>query len=145
MNSQPNVLFSEIVECGIKHYRIETKISRNGNKYIVIRDDDKSPSEAFDNSVVVFPQYASRFMFALEDAVDAMRKKADTPAVKSTRQRRSVVAIPNEGTPWTPEDDAQLKIKYQNGESVSSIARYFERKFGAIRLRLNHLGLKRHR
>ncbi len=49
---------------------------------------------------------------------------------------------PNAYKKWTQEDDAVLKKEFQTGKSTKSLAKTFMRKIGAIRSRLNKLGLR---
>lgn len=47
----------------------------------------------------------------------------------------------NQGKPWTPEQDAQLQQMTANGAEVKELSAVFKRSRGAIRSRLDKLGL----
>jgi hypothetical protein len=48
---------------------------------------------------------------------------------------------PNQGTRWTPEDDARLAARHREGVTARELMREFGRSRGGITARLEHLGL----
>lgn len=64
-------------------------------------------------------------------------KTSETPIGRSRRKH------PRAYEPWSLEEDARLRILWNDGESVRSIAHLFGRQEGAIRSRLDKLGIVR--
>ncbi len=69
-------------------------------------------------------------------------KKPEHPvSAEPTPLDKIRMKFPKAYVKWTPEDDEHLKTLYLSGKSVNELANHFERKQGAIRARLEKLGL----
>lgn len=74
-------------------------------------------------------------------ALEEERAPAARPETREERIARVRQKHPNAFTPWMPNEDAELVAEFQHGATLAALGRAFGRPPGAIRMRLNKLGV----
>lgn len=76
-------------------------------------------------------------------ASEALRALTEAPRVETREERVARVRErhPHAFEPWTERDDAHLVAEFAHGATVAALARAFGRPPGAIRQRLEKLGV----
>lgn len=73
-------------------------------------------------------------------AADALAR-LEVGETRDARVQRVRAKHPHAFEPWTPTEDAQLAEEFHHGASLAALSRAFGRPPGAIRLRLQKLGI----
>jgi hypothetical protein len=71
----------------------------------------------------------------------AVVASAPRPESRAERIARVRLKHPNAFAPWSESEDADLQQEFANGASVAALSRAFGRPTGAIRMRLEKLGV----
>lgn len=145
MDTENKELFSEKIRVGIRTYFFDVKEATDGTKYLVITEAKQPPPDQqwFERQrVMVFQENLPAFKRGFRNAVRFMKElvraeKKNKPEDLEQIRRRYLKAYAK----WEMEDDALLKTKHRAGKTINELAEIFQRKPGAIRSRLNKLGL----
>lgn len=138
MNSEEKKeLFTEKVVAGSRTYFFfDVKETKDGIKYLVIRESRQAGSSYKHSRVMIFEEHLEAFAEGFQKTLQFLGVKTKAYKVDDVRQ-----TYPKAYERWAPDEDEQLKVKYQEGISVSELATYFQRQPSAIRSRLAKLGL----
>ena len=137
MNSEEKKeLFTEKVVAGSRTYFFDVKEAKDGTKYVVISESRQAGSSYDHSRVMIFEDHLETFAEGFQKTLQFLGVKTKAYKVDDVRQ-----TYPKAYERWAPDEDEQLKVKYQEGVSVSELATYFQRQPGAIRSRLAKLGL----
>lgn len=135
-NEEKKELFTEKVVAGSRTYFFDVKEAKDGTRYLVI-SESRQGSSSYDHSrVMVFEEHLEAFANGFQKTLQFLGVKTKAYKVDNVRQ-----TYPKAYERWSPDEDEQLKVKYQEGVSVSELATYFQRQPSAIRSRLAKLGL----
>jgi len=139
MRDERRELFSEKVLAGSRTYFFDVKESVDGKKYLVINESKgEVGKESYEHRrVMVFEEHILAFHKGLEKALEFM-KSGINQSYEVEQIRRQ---YPKAYVKWTEDEDMQLKNEYTQGKAISELAVTFQRQPGAIRSRLQKLGL----
>lgn len=85
---------------------------------------------------------ALKRMHLLSDGpADIPSEPVPSPSPAAAKKPKPVEKRPNEGKPWTHEEEAQLQIHYLSGKSIKQLSELHQRSVDAIRSRLRKLNL----
>ena len=136
MTKNRKELFTERVSAGRRTYYFDVKESDDETKYLVISESRATDGGFEHDRVMVFEENLEAFYAAFEKTIDFIRS-GKAYSVENIRNR-----YPKAYSQWTIEEDEALRLKYQDGSSVSELADFFQRQPGAIKSRLSHLGIR---
>lgn len=137
MNSEEKKeLFTEKVVAGSRTYFFDVKEAKDGAKYLVISESKQAGSSYDHSRVMIFEEHLESFAEGFQKTLQFLGVKIKTYKVDDVRP-----TYPKAYERWSPDEDEQLKVKYQEGVSISELATCFQRQPGAIRSRLTKLGL----
>ena len=126
------------IRAGSRTYFFDIKQSQNGEKYLVISESRQVGTTYQHDRVMVFEEHLETFRAGLEEAITSIEGPSQPKSyLEKTRQEH-----PKAYEKWSPEEDEQLKKKHDMGLDTSELAKCFGRQPGAIRSRLNKLGLR---
>ena len=130
-------LFSEKVSAGSRTFFFDVKESAEGTTYLVISESRQSGEKPFEHSrVMVFEEHRLAFHKGFEKALQFLEQQNKSKTYDVQEIRRE---YPKAYAKWTKEEDALLSNEYS--KRVSELADSFQRRPGAIRSRLQKLGL----
>jgi DNA helicase-2/ATP-dependent DNA helicase PcrA len=70
------------------------------------------------------------------------QQSIERPAKRQGRRGKKADGFsPRHGLAWSPEEDARLQARFQNGEAIAAMAKAHQRSAGAIKSRLIKLGV----
>jgi hypothetical protein len=134
-------LFSEKVSAGVRTYFFDIRETKDGSQYLVISESKKTDQGYEHMRVMVFEEHAMAFAKGLENALSHLGEE-----LEPERQAHKLDDIrknhPRAYEKWAPEEDARLKSLHGLKKSIPEIAALLHRQPGAIRSRLEKLGLK---
>ncbi len=137
MNSEERKeLFSEKIVAGSRTYFFDVKEAKDGTKYVVISESRQVGSSYEHSRVMIFQEHLESFAESFQKVLQFLGAKTKAYNLDEIRQR-----YPKAYERWTPDEDEQLRTKYQEGISIDDLATYFQRQPTAIRSRLAKLGL----
>ena len=141
-------------------------LSRTMNSNALNHDFDRKKKEYFQKGSVVTFALTSQVLNETEWTPDVLKRRQEmlidalkrewrlekvslSPPVRISKEPNKPVYTmeekrrehPRAYEKWSPEDDERLKEMYAAGHSVAELAKHFGRNNGAIRSRLNKLGL----
>ena len=132
-------LFSGKVSSGSRTYFFDVKESVDGVKYLVIIES-REVSEGIRkrNRMMIFQDDLPAFNEGFSKAFEFMFGENESKAynIKEIRQK-----YPKAYEKWTDNEDIHLKNEFNQGKKINELADIFQRKPGAIRSRLQKLGL----
>lgn len=132
-------LFSEKVSAGSRTYFFGVKGSVDGTKYLVISESRQDGGESYKHSrVMVFEEHILLFHEGLKKAIEfiGQKNKSKTYNVEQIRQEYAKAYAK-----WTKDEDIRLRNEYTQGKTINELTLIFQREPGAIRSRLQKLGL----
>lgn len=135
-NKEKKELFTEKVVAGSRTYFFDVKEAKDGTKYLVISESRQESSHYNHSRVMVFEEHLEAFATGFQKTLQFLGVKIKAYKVNDVRQM-----YPKAYERWSPDEDEQLKVKYQEGVSVSELTTYFQRQPSAIHSRLAKLGL----
>lgn len=103
---------------------------------LVISESRQAGSNYYHSRVMIFEEHLEAFAEGFQKALRFLGVRAKAYKLEDVRQTH-----PKAYERWTLDEDDQLKVKYQEGVSVSELSTYFQRQPNAIRSRLAKLGL----
>ena len=137
MSRERKELFSERVSAGSRTFFFDIKESAEGTRYLVISESRQSGGEAYEhNRVMVFEEHILALHQGIEKAIQFLERQNKSKAYGVQEIRRK---YPKAYVKWTKEEDVRLSNEYS--KRVSELADSFQRRPGAIRSRLQKLGL----
>jgi len=132
-------LFSEKVSARSRTYFFDVKESADGVKYLVITESRELGEETRKrNRIMIFQDNMPAFNEGFIKALEFMFGKNESKAynIQEIRQK-----YPKAYERWTENGDIHLKNEFNQGKTINELANIFQRKPGAIRSRLQKLGL----
>ncbi len=129
-------LFSHKVTAGSRTYFFDVKEAKGGTKYVVISESRQTGSSYDHSRVMIFQEHLEAFSEGFQKVLEFLGVKTKAYNLDEIRQK-----YPKAYERWTPDEDMQLRAKYQEGIGIDDLASYFERQPSAIRSRLAKLGL----
>lgn len=132
-------LFSEKVSAGSRTYFFDVKESSGGTKYLVVSESSQTAEKSYGHSrVMIFEEYIKIFHEALKKAIEfiGQKNKSKTYNVEQIRQEYAKAYAK-----WTKDEDIRLRNEYTQGKTINELTLIFQREPGAIRSRLQKLGL----
>jgi hypothetical protein len=133
-------LFSEKIAAGSRTYFFDIKESADKTKYLVISESRQRDGKAYEHSrVMVFEEHLPAFCDGLGKAFQFLigsQKKAGSHAFQELRRD-----YPQAYSKWTEAEDVRLRNEFRLGKKLQELADSFQRQPGAIRARLQKLGL----
>lgn len=135
-NEEKKELFTEKVVAGSRTYFFVVKEAKDGTRYLVIRESRPAGSRYKHSRLKVFEEHLKAFAESFQKTLHFLGVNMKAYKVDVARQ-----TYPKAYKRWIPDEDEQLKVKYQEGVSISKLATYFQRQPSAIRSRLKKLGL----
>ncbi len=129
-------LFTEKVIAGSRTYFFDVKEGKDRIKYLVISETRPGSSSYEHSRVMVFEEHLESFVEGFRRALQFLGVKTKAYKLDDVRQ-----TYPKAYERWSPDEDEQLKVKYQAGVGIDELAGYFQRQPSAIRSRLAKLGL----
>lgn len=139
MPASSKEIFSAQIKAGRRVYFIDVKEAHGGVRYLVISETQSSGSKWRHNRVMVFQEHIPAFMETLNEALGIMGyllPSRKTYSVEKIRQE-----YPKAYTKWTREEEVTLREGFLRGVSVKELSAILGRQPGAIRSRLQKLGL----
>jgi len=133
-------LFSQKVRAGIRTYFFDIRQSKENSLYLVISESKLVGGEYEHHRVMIFEEDFEAFMEGVDKTIDFLRK---SQKLKSFNLEKIRQQYPKAYTKWSSEDDELLQNKYDAGVSVAELSQFFQRQPGAIRSRLEKLGIKK--
>jgi hypothetical protein len=112
------------------------KETKDGTKYLVISESRQAGSSYDHSRVMIFEEHLEAFAEGFQKTLQFLGVKTKAYKVDDVRQ-----TYPKAYERWAPDEDEQLKVKHQEGVSISELATYFQRQPSAIRSRLARLVL----
>jgi len=132
-------LFSQKVRAGLRTYFIDIRESKENSLYLVISESKAVGSEYEHHRVMIFEEDIEAFIEGVDKTIDFIRKRQKPKSyIEKIREQ-----YPKAYTKWSSEDDELLQNKYDAGISVAELSQFFQRQPGAIRSRLEKLGIKK--
>lgn len=129
-------LVSERVAAGSRTYFFDVKQATDGTKYLVISESRQTGEQWEHDRVMVFDEHLGAFIEAFEKVAEVLRARKKTYSVDAIRKNH-----PRAYKAWSSDDDKRLKSRYAEGFTIPELATVFQRKEGAIRSRLQKLGV----
>jgi hypothetical protein len=129
-------LFTEKVVADSRTYFFDVKETKDGTKYLVISESRQAGSSYDHSRVMIFEEHLEAFAEGFQKTLQFLGVKTKAYKVDDVRQ-----TYPKAYERWAPDEDEQLKVKHQEGVSISELATYFQRQPSAIRSRLARLVL----
>jgi hypothetical protein len=137
MKSERTELYSKKVSAGKRTYFIDIKDTVEGKLYLVISESRLNQSGSYDHDrVMVFEEDIEPFFTELNNALKFLKKGTKAYNVDEIRKK-----YPKAYEKWSEKEDKNLMAEYSRGKSIDELAENFQRKPGAIRSRLQKLGL----
>ena len=133
-------LFSQKVRAGIRTYFFDVKQSKENSLYLVISESKVVGNEHERHQVMIFEDRLEAFTVGFDKSISFIRNRQQPKSYGFEEIRQQ---YPKAYTKWTTEDDKLLRIKYDQGISIADLSQFFQRKPGAIRSRLEKLGIKK--
>jgi hypothetical protein len=146
-NSNPLLFETEI--CGGSHeYRLEVREASTGSRYLRMVDVRRARRDEEERrGVFIFEEHAPDLCWALTRAMAVLGDphiidaSMDEPNREPRRMdTRSMCSRAYE--PWTETEDARLRLAYEQGQSVRSVAAMLGRQERDIESRLRKLQMK---
>jgi len=150
MGESKKELFSDKVIAGSRTYYFDLKESVQGAKYLVISESKENEQRSFDHHrVMVFEEHLLDFYKSFRNAISYFVKHDDFPLIEEQiieeKETYSVDSIrtshPKAYSKWTNDEDDLLARLHSEGKSITEIAERLQRQQGAIRSRLQKIGL----
>lgn len=135
-NDRRTELASERVQAGSRTYFFDVKQATDGAKYLVISESRKTGEQWEHHRVMVFEEHLGAFVEEFDKVADALGIKRKAYSVDAIREKH-----PQAYEPWTSQEDERLKTRFVEGFAIAELARVFKRQEGAIRSRLQKLGV----
>ena len=131
-------MFTEKVQAGSRTYFFDVKETQENVKYLVISESRRTDSGYKHDRVMVFEENLESFSAGLDKALAflSIGRKTKSYSVEDIRKEFSRAY-----EKWSPEEEEQLRQKYNEGLTVADLATFFERQPRAIRSRLAKIGL----
>lgn len=129
-------LRSERIDAGSRTYFFDVKEATDGTKYLVISESRQNGHDWEHHRVMIFEENFGPFFETLGRLAQTLGVRQKSYSVDTIRQKH-----PRAYEPWSSEEDERLTSRYNEGFSVPELARVFQRQEGAIRSRLQKLGL----
>tara|TARA_A100001015_G_C14915458_1_gene682154 strand:+ start:112 stop:564 length:453 start_codon:yes stop_codon:yes gene_type:complete len=112
-------------------------------------DDQNQELEIIDaetgSKLVFFIEDLKNFKKQIDQIVNLIEKisaKSSSYSGSASEYLKKVrEKFPNAYKPWPDNDDKKLKKMFMDGKKIPELAKYFQRRNGAIRARLKKLGL----
>lgn len=139
MADEKKELFSETVSAGSRVYVFDVKESKEGTRYLVIRELRKTRDSNERYRVMIFQENLDTFCVGFQKALAFLGIENKPKANKFDAVRRK---FPKAYQRWTTNDDETLRKKYAEGLSIAKLAEFFQRQPSAIESRLVRMGLK---
>lgn len=139
MTVEKEELFSEKVSAESRTYFFDVKESADGVKYLVISESRQTNGESYKhNRVMVFQEHLVAFNEGFKKTLKFMITEGKATADNVEQIRRE---YPKAYAKWTEEENICLKNEYLRNKTIAELTEIFQRKPGAIRSRLQKLGL----
>jgi len=139
-----NVLHTEKVTGKSKSYYLDLKKAENGKSYLTITQSKKTEDETYERvKMILFEGELEKFGEAFLKII-MQYKSSEAPAKRITDEEIQELRklYPRAYEPWTKEDDDQLRIMAHEDATIEKMSSYFQRKEGAIILRMKKLKIE---
>ena len=141
MKQNQNTLHSEKVLLDGKSFFLDLKKAKNGTSYLIITQTKPIEDQKYERiKMILFENEINQFNKALAGIVENF-----TPSQKPSGREAYIAKIrqsyPMAFHPWTKEDEEVLISLFNEGNSISVIAKGLQRQDSAIKARLEKLGL----
>ena len=136
MSEVKNEIFSEQVSAGKRTYFFDIVETERGNQYLKI-SESKLTDEGFERYRILIEE--KHYVSFFKGIREVMRFVGVNPrSIKFDEIRKN---HPRAYKKWTVDEEKKLKELYNDGKNTKEISKYLERQPGAIRSRLQKLGL----
>lgn len=139
MTTPKSEVFSRKVTTSRRTYFLDVKQLDDGSRYLSIKEvkcrgEEDSPPPR----IIVAEEDLGQFRNGLDEVLAFLRAGKQAAPGKMAEIRR---IHPRAYMPWRAEDDDRLKAGFARGEEIELLATVLQRQPGAIRSRLQKLGL----
>lgn len=141
MKQNQNTLHSEKVLLDGKSFFLDLKKAKNGTSYLVITQAKPMEDQKYERiKMILFEEEINQFNNAFAGIVNNF-----TPSQKPSNREAYIAKIrethPMAFYPWSKEDEEVLIALFNEGKSIPEIAKGLQRQDGAIKARLEKVGL----
>lgn len=140
MKQNQNTLNSEKAVFDGKVFFFDLKEARNGSKYLVITQSKPVEDEKYERiRMILFEEEIQQFNASLTEVLKDFKPQKGRPSETYINELRKT--YPMAFQPWTKENEELLISMHNEGKDIPTIAKALQRQEGAIKARLNKLGL----
>jgi hypothetical protein len=142
MKSERKELYSRKISAGKRTYFIDIKETVEGKLYLVISESRLNQTGSYEHDrVMIFEEDIEPFFSELNNALKFLKKDTKAYPVKAYPVEEIRKKYTKAYEKWSEEEDKNLMAEYSRGKNINELAEDFQRKPGAIRSRLQKLGL----
>ncbi len=140
-------VFSVRIPAGSRALFVDVNKMPDGSHFLSLSELPRTKRAGEERSRIVID---AEYVDALREGLSAVTEYLDAAAPKPARSTPTADKgafaeirkhYPNAYKPWTPEQDETLRTAFTKGQPIGKLARDFARNEGAIRSRLQKLGL----
>ncbi len=140
MKQNQNTINSEKVLLDGKVFFFDLKEAKNGNKYLAITQSKPVEDDNFERiKMILFENEIEAFNEAMSKVLKDFKPRWRKPTEAYITELRK--KHPMAFQPWSKENEELLISMYNEGKDIPALALALQRQEGAIRARLNKLGL----
>lgn len=139
MTTPKSEVFSRRVTTSRRAYFLDVEQLDDGSRYLSIREvRHRGEKDSPPPCIIVAEEDLGQFRNGLDEVLAFLWAEKRAAPRQFSEIRRT---HPRAYTPWTAEDDDRLKAGFARGEEIEHLAAVFHRQPGAIRSRLQKLGV----
>ncbi len=136
MNEGKNEIFSKQASAGKRTYFFDIVETETGNQYLKI-SESKLTDEGFERyRILIEEKHYVSFFKAIKEVMGFVGVSPSIINFDEIRKHH-----PRAYEKWTKDEEEKLSELYNDGKNTKEISKYLERQPGAIKSRLQKLGL----